>query len=69
MSMYLRLKRRNQTLFLHVEPSDSFASIKQRVGEVLDVEPTSIMLLNTDKVATCLCRLCLCVGIASQWAD
>lgn len=54
--MYLRLKRRNQTLFLHVEPSDSFASIKQRVGEILDVEPTAIMLLNTDKVpARCDC--------------
>lgn len=51
MSMYLRLKRKNQTVFMHVEPSDSFASIKQRIAELFDeVDATGIMLLNTDKV-------------------
>ena len=48
--MYIRLKRKNQTLFLHVEPSDNFNQIKQRIGEIFELEPSAIMLLASDKV-------------------
>jgi hypothetical protein len=51
MSMYIRLKRKNQTIFLHVEPSNSFGQVKQRVAEIVGVsDPTKIMLLANDKV-------------------
>eukprot|EP01038_Epipyxis_sp_PR26KG_P016722 gene16722-22876_t len=49
MSMYIRLKRKNQTIFLHVEPSNTFAQIKQRVSELLTVEPHHVMLIGNDK--------------------
>ena len=33
-SMYVRVKRGQQTVFLHVEPTDSFAVVKQKLGKV-----------------------------------
>ena len=45
----MRVKRKNQTIFLHVEPSDNFASLKAKCGETLNVPPTSVQLLHTDK--------------------
>lgn len=51
MSMYIRLKRKNQTIFLHVEPSNSFGQVKTRVAEILGVADASkIMLVANDKV-------------------
>ncbi len=47
--MYIRLKRKNQTIFLHAEPSDSFASIKQRVADLLNMESHHIQLIAGDK--------------------
>jgi hypothetical protein len=50
MSQYIRLKRKNQTIFLHVEPSNSFGIIKQRVAEILSMpDPSKIMLVGPDK--------------------
>lgn len=50
--MYIRLKRRNQTLFLHVEPSNSFGQIKQRIADVLNMpDPNRIQLLANDRVS------------------
>jgi hypothetical protein len=54
MSQYIRLKRRNRTVFLHVEPSDNFGSIKQRLAGIFEVDHTHIMLLNEAKVRRCL---------------
>ncbi len=48
--MYIRLKRKNQTLFLHAEPSNNFSQIKVRIGEILGLDPTRIMLTANDKV-------------------
>eukprot|EP01035_Chromulina_nebulosa_P019185 gene19185-25031_t len=45
MSMYVRIKRKNQTIFLHVEPSSSFLQIKEKVSSLLRVEPNQIKLL------------------------
>lgn len=50
MSLYIRLKRKNQTMFLHVEPSYSFLQIKQRIAENYKMEPSNIMLYASDKV-------------------
>ena len=33
-SMYVRVKRQNQTIFLHVEPTDAFALVKEKLGTV-----------------------------------
>ena len=49
MSMYIRLKRRNESVFMHVEPSDSFHGIKVRVGELHGIDASSIMLYADDK--------------------
>jgi len=54
MSMYVRIKRKNQTVFMHVEPPDTFGSIKAKCGEVFDVPAASINLYagTTDEVRT-----------------
>eukprot|EP01032_Pedospumella_encystans_P007497 gene7497-8992_t len=50
MSMYIRLKRKSQTVFLHVEPSNTFLQLKQRIAEILSIaDPTHIMLVASDK--------------------
>lgn len=48
--MYIRLKRKNQTVFLHIDPSDNFSQIKQRISSIFHVEPAAVMLLASDKV-------------------
>ena len=50
MTMYVRLKRKNQTMFLHVEPSDNFGQIKVRIADNYSMEPSNIMLFASDKV-------------------
>lgn len=50
MSMYIRFKRKNQTLFLHAEPSNNFSQLKARIGEILSVDPSRIMIIGSDKV-------------------
>jgi hypothetical protein len=52
MSMYIRIKRNNQTLFLHVESSNNFLEIKKRIAVNYVVDPSQIMLLGNDKVST-----------------
>ena len=49
MTTYIRLKRKNQTIFMHVEPSDNFSSIKQRVAHLMSLEPFQVMLIGSDK--------------------
>ena len=49
MTMYIRLKRKNNTLFLHVEPSDSFENIKLRVAELFEMDKAQIQLIGSDK--------------------
>ncbi len=47
--MYVRLKRKNQTVFLHVEPSYSFLQIKQRLGETFNMDASQMLLFAGDK--------------------
>jgi len=51
MSLYIRFKRKNQTVFLHVEPSTTFQQVKVRLGENFDMSPDNIMLWASDKVS------------------
>ena len=39
---YIRVKRRNQTFFIHTSPSDSFAYIKEEICKALGGEDNSI---------------------------
>ena len=48
--MYVRFKRRNQTVFLHVEPSSTFQQVKVRLAENFDMAPENIILFANDKV-------------------
>ena len=54
MSMYVRFKRKNMTVFLHVEPSSTFQQVKVRLGENFDMSPDNIILYANDKVGTIL---------------
>ena len=49
MTMYIRVKRKSQTVFLHAEPSDNFGSIKHRLGGLLSMEPSQLQLLGIDR--------------------
>jgi hypothetical protein len=48
---YIRLKRKSTTIFLHVEPSDNFQSVKQRAATILKTEPGQIGLFTTEDKA------------------
>jgi hypothetical protein len=50
MSQYIRCKRKNQTVFLHVETFTTFQEIKKQLGDNFSVEPEKIMLWASDKV-------------------
>ena len=49
--MHVRLKRKNQTIFLHVDPADNFFQLKTRVGEIHGMEPEKVQILGPDKVS------------------
>lgn len=63
--MHVRLKRKNQTIFLHVDPADNFFQIKTRVGEIHSIEAEKIQILGSDKVCEPLrfkcCNVLLCL--------
>mmetsp|Transcript_17070 Transcript_17070/g.25246 ORF Transcript_17070/g.25246 Transcript_17070/m.25246 type:complete len:95 (-) Transcript_17070:125-409(-) len=48
MSMYLRLKRKNATLFLYVEPTSEFREIKSKIGDLIKVDPNTIGLFGSE---------------------
>ena len=35
-SMYIRVKRKKMTMFLHVEPTDTILEVKQKLQELVD---------------------------------
>ncbi|TFJ88281.1 hypothetical protein NSK_000630 [Nannochloropsis salina CCMP1776] len=49
MSMYVRVKRNHQTIFLHVEPNETVQSVKAQVGEVLGQSVENIRLYGSDR--------------------
>ena len=44
-SQYVRVKRKSQTIFLHVEPTDSFALVKEKLGAVRLLPPFPMILM------------------------
>lgn len=46
MSLYVRIKRKTATVFLHVEPPETFAQIKERCGQVFSTPPSEINLFS-----------------------
>jgi len=46
MTQYLRLKRKEETIFMHTEPSDSFGQIASRIGEMFDKAPSDVALFR-----------------------
>ncbi|KAG7397330.1 hypothetical protein PHYBOEH_000912 [Phytophthora boehmeriae] len=44
MGPYIRVKRRSQTVFLDVQLSDTFLSVKEKLGALFQMPPTSIQL-------------------------
>jgi hypothetical protein len=44
-SQYVRVKRKSQTIFLHVEPTDSFALVKEKLGAVRLLPPLPMILM------------------------
>lgn len=50
MSQYIRCKRKNQTVFLHVETFTTFQEIKKQLAENFSMEPEKIVLWANDKV-------------------
>ncbi|EWM29315.1 ubiquitin family protein [Nannochloropsis gaditana] len=49
MSMYVRVKRNHQTIFLHVEPNETVQSVKAQVGEILGQSVENIRLYGSDR--------------------
>lgn len=60
---YVRLKRHKTTVFMHCEPADTFASVKEKAGKLMAIEPGQMGLFATrDKVRACgLCATPQCV--------
>ena len=42
--LYVRVKRKNTTIFLNVEKSDCFLGVKAKIAAIIDTLPTSIKL-------------------------
>jgi hypothetical protein len=51
MSQFIRLKRKNQTVFLHVETFTTFQEVKKRLGDTFAIESEKIVLWADDMVS------------------
>ena len=49
MSMNLRVKRQKDTVFLRVNPTDSFAQVKLKLGGVLGRDSNNLRIIGSDK--------------------
>lgn len=61
---YIRVKRKSQTVFLDVQLSDTFASVKEKLGTLFHLPPQHIQLwlgLNQVRVCDLHCLICSCV--------
>mmetsp|Transcript_9929 Transcript_9929/g.24838 ORF Transcript_9929/g.24838 Transcript_9929/m.24838 type:complete len:94 (+) Transcript_9929:109-390(+) len=48
MSMYIRVKRKKTTMFLHVEPTDTIIEVKQKLQELVEQPPESQQLFKNN---------------------
>lgn len=44
--MFVRVKRKRTTIFLHVEPTDTILEVKQKLQELVDQSPESQQLFK-----------------------
>ncbi|GAB5029559.1 ubiquitin family protein [Nannochloropsis oceanica] len=49
MSMYVRIKRKQQTIFLSAEQRETVQDIKTQIGEIVGQNPADIRLYGPDK--------------------
>ena len=47
---YVRIKRKQQTIFLHVEQTETVQGVKAQLGEIVGQSPADIRLFGSDKV-------------------
>ena len=50
LTRYVRIKRKNQTIFLLIEPTDAVQAVKAKVGEMVNQDPRNIKFLGPEKV-------------------
>ena len=48
--MYIRAKRKNETLFIESEPTETTADLKKKIAAVVEKTPSSLRLLFQDNV-------------------
>mmetsp|Transcript_2449 Transcript_2449/g.4107 ORF Transcript_2449/g.4107 Transcript_2449/m.4107 type:complete len:90 (+) Transcript_2449:197-466(+) len=48
MSMYVRVKRKKTTVFLHVEPTETILEVKQKLQELLEQPPEKQQLFKNN---------------------
>jgi len=48
--MYVRLKRKNQTVFMYCDGAETGQSLKTRLAQVIKKTPDEIQLLFNDKI-------------------
>lgn len=48
MSMYVRVKRKKTTVFLHVEPTDTVLEVKQKLQELVEQPPEKQQLFKVN---------------------
>jgi hypothetical protein len=46
----VRIKRKQQTIFLHVEQTETVQGVKAQLGEIVGQSPADIRLFGSDKV-------------------
>mmetsp|Transcript_2411 Transcript_2411/g.3171 ORF Transcript_2411/g.3171 Transcript_2411/m.3171 type:complete len:101 (-) Transcript_2411:191-493(-) len=49
MSMYIRAKRTNQTIFLYVEPSETVTDVRKKISAIIKTPVDNVRLLSTNK--------------------
>jgi hypothetical protein len=50
-SIYLRVKRKNQTFFLLTDPHETFLKIKEKLAQILSISgPSQVQLWHTNQV-------------------
>jgi len=48
MSMYIRAKRTNQTIFLYVEPSETITDVRKKISAIIKTPVDNVRILSTN---------------------
>jgi hypothetical protein len=58
--MYVRIKRKQTTIFMHVEPTDTILELKQKLEELVEKVSCQVLLAQLSTTAWLSMRLRLC---------